>query len=85
MTKVTVLGLEPKKEKELKPIEFLAYLMRASIDFNKTISKSDAPDCLKEIVLLPKPITYQFDLMLCTRKSGEQVYILGHFNDGIVE
>ena len=40
MTKVTVLGLEPKKEKKLKPIEFLAYLMRASIDFNKTISKS---------------------------------------------
>ena len=83
MTKVTILGQEPN-EKELKKIEFKAYIMNRSLDFNIDISERDEPRLLKEIKLLPKPSINKFDLMLCVRQDNSEFYMLGHFNDGIV-
>ncbi len=80
MTKVTILGEEPK-EKKLKPIEFKLEC------FEKVFSKEPlcTPDGWDNIELVALDFIENYDLMFAYDKSrcGGCLY-LGHFNDGIV-
>lgn len=81
MTKVTIIGEEPK-EKQLKPIEFLMMLCG---DKEWTIRNNQ--DKYHNIVLLRKNYgTTGLDLMFAYNDmcSNVGVLYLGHFNDGIV-
>lgn len=85
MTKVTILGQEPKEEKK-KPIEFVGYLMtNPTSGINTNILQQDQPNCWDEIVVIQGKLPYKYDIFLCTKKSGEHVMMLGYFNDGVVE
>lgn len=82
MTKVTIIGQEPKEEKKLKPIEFLK-----CVGENETDSVLCEPNEFKYIELVSTKYLGCYD-MLYARNTEERtagVYYLGHFNDGIVE
>ena len=78
MTKVIIIGQEPKK-KELKPIEFTE-----SLCMNKRFETGCAkPSAWKNIELISSHDC--FDIMFAyddNRNTG--CLYLGHFNDGIV-
>lgn len=80
MTKVTILGQEPNKAKELKPIEFIKYI-------NIDESFSDAttkPSRWKNIELVCRYT--MFDIMFAYDDDRDRgTLYLGHFNDGVVE
>jgi len=84
MTKVTILGQEPKEEKKLKPIEFVKYL--------NGVAGVNGDCCLpsewRNIVLLSKDyFKCGHDLMLAYSfgVNNDACLYLGHFNDGVVE
>lgn len=80
MTKVTILGQEPKEVKELKPIEFTR-----AFDFNESFEKAIIkPFRWKNIELVCR--YERFDVMFAydDDRSVGGLY-LGHFNDGVVE
>lgn len=81
MTKVIILGQEPKKQKKLKPIEFVKQCS-SYVWEDKYIN----PNEWENIVLITKNFTHEFDLMFAyddENMPGGVLY-LGHFNDGIV-
>lgn len=86
MTKVTIIGEEPKAEKELKAIEFTHLL---TVD-KEIIETEEVPHSYNYIELICKRYShyknYYFDLMFAyngDRNNGE--LFLGHFNDGVVK
>lgn len=82
MTKVTILGQEPKEEKKLKPIEFVKFL-----DYDFKFKKGALePRFCDNIKLICLDYSDGFDLMFGFKedKRAGTLY-LGHFNDGVVE
>lgn len=84
MTKVIILGQEPKEEKKLKPIEFVKFLSRKlSLEDQPTYGAKDWDN----VELICKRYTTKYDLMFVyddnDRENG--ILYLGHFNDGVVE
>ena len=91
MTKVTILGQEPKEVKKLKPIEVIKVLR---IDNGLRQIYVQSPNNIlkwKNIILLCKNYhESEYDLMFgwdyessITTGSGCTLF-LGHFNDGVV-
>lgn len=79
-TKVTILGMDDPKEKELKKIEFVKFLDR---EYNICPAKAD-PSSFNNIELVSKD-NGEYDIMFVwdfNRSAGR--IVLGHFNDGIV-
>lgn len=84
MTKVTILGEEPKKT-NLKPITFIGYLMENMMsEPNEDIKPSEKPNMFKEIQLIKHDGHYLTDLFRCTKEDGSVWFMIGHFNDGVV-
>jgi hypothetical protein len=80
MTKVKILGQEPKEEK--KPIEFKKALM---IDFEIKEDPSLKPVDYSDITLICLNYGGGLDLMFAENNAtGANCLYLGHFNDGIV-
>lgn len=80
MTKVTILGQEPKEKKELKPIEFTESLTGSKNFEGGCVPPSDWANI--ELVCRYG----SFDIMFAyddSRNNG--CLYLGHFNDGVVE
>ena len=83
MTKVIILGQEPKEEKKLKPIEFV----KAIPDTGKLQNPNYKPSEFENIELICKNYYHEdFDLMFAydLERSRGCLY-LGHFNDGVTE
>ena len=79
MTKITVLGQEPK-EKELKKIEFVGSIdYTGNVIYNPTLE----PCNFDEIKVYLRTANQQFDLFVCYQDNIRFTY-LGNFNDGIV-
>ncbi len=84
MTKVIVLGQEPKEEKKLKPIECVKYCLADSNWTKENVGLSS----YKFVYLICRNWRESnFDLMICSdyENMTNGAIILGHFNDGIVE
>ena len=81
MTKVTILGEEPKEVK-LKPIEFVGHIT----DQFEISNVFDKPSDWSNIVLICKKYRgSDLDLMFCYGDDTNDCVIhTGHFNDGIV-
>lgn len=82
MTKVIILGQEPKEEKKLKPIEFKYSLLSTCKEFKVAVAN---PKNYLNIELICKDYGYSYDLMFAydsNRKEG--TFYVGHFNDGVV-
>lgn len=80
MTKVTILGQEPK-EKELKKIEFVKDILENGSWFDSCYN----PQAWKYIDLIC--LNWRgsnLDLMRVYDDSTNGALVLGHFNDGIV-
>lgn len=84
MTKVIILGQEPKEEKKLKPIEFTTYI---NSTLYTQIDISSPPRDWANVVLICRnwgkrslDLFYAYDDDV---DSG--CLYLGHFNDGVVE
>lgn len=77
MTKVIVLGQEPKEEKKLKPIQVTKMICYngKTTNTNKDISYYDE-------VSIIKVKNFSFDCIIIP--TGINLIYLGHFNDGIV-
>jgi hypothetical protein len=88
MTKVIILGQEPKQKKPT-PIEFL-YILKSTfqenvseIKFTETCQKANH---WQEVILLRKNYACGLDLFFCQNpESMKRAIFLGHFNDGVVE
>ena len=80
MTKVIILGQEPKKEKKLKPIEFTDFL-----EITKEIKQTETnPRCWDNIELIGKYDS--FDIMFAyDNDRNKGCLFLGYFNDGVIE
>lgn len=80
MTKVNIIGQEPKKD-ERKKIEFV-YLLNENLVIEST---SQTLHPVKEIILLQKNYGKGLDLMFAMYDDSDcNCIFLGHFNDGIV-
>lgn len=82
MTKIVILGQEPKQEKKLKPIEFKSVLL-GNLKFGEPLLK---PIRFKYIELICLNYCCEHDLIFAydENRSGGCFYV-GHFNDGVVE
>lgn len=79
MTKVSVFGEEPKKER--KPIELCKFLNGETFEDSK-----ENPNPLAEVTLLEKDyFCCGYDLIWCFYEWGDGIAYLGHWNDGFVE
>lgn len=91
MTKVTILGQEPKEEKKLKEIEFIKVL-KANDSGNLCVQSPNGKLKWANIILICKNYHESgYDLMFgwnsensLTKGFGCTLF-LGHFNDGVVE
>lgn len=83
MTKVSVLGEEPK-EKELKKIQFTHCLSNGCKSFNlgKDGDTLHSPNEMDEIILISRDYR-DYDIMLYRIEESETIYF-GHWNDGVV-
>lgn len=84
MTKVTIIGQEPNKEKELKKIEFVSLVTVDGLE-----SVNSIPKKWDRIILIRRNYTLdeKYDLMYAEGLFGDNNFracILGHFNDGVV-
>ena len=52
---------------------------------NEEVLSSEYPCKFKEIQLIPHNGEYKHDLFRCIKPSGAVFFMIGHFNDGIVE
>jgi hypothetical protein len=82
MTKITVMGADPKK-KVLKPIHFVKYL-NVLRDYDDIYDVKDNPWDMESIDVYLGATTREMDLFVCIRKDEARVIIFGHFNDGVV-
>ena len=85
MTKVTVLGQEPKEEKKLKPIEF-----KEQCNYNEWHHVQFKPKEFAYIELISKSFVDKNDINLDLMfaydgRRSDGMLFLGHFNDGVVE
>lgn len=84
MTKVTILGQEPKEEKKLKPIEFVSHI-NLRLNRRVDISLTQHPTNWDNIILLEKEHIDDLDLMYAWDDDKLHCALfLGHFNDGVV-
>lgn len=86
MTKVIVIGEQPKEENELKPIEFVYQLIESK--GKPRIEKAGAlPFMWNNIELISKSQSIDFyDMMFAYDNDRSRgIIYLGHFNDGVVE
>ena len=82
MTKVIILGQEPKEEKKLKPIQFVKFLSSA-LNFQYS---TGLPKNFDHIELIRRNYNHEYDLMYVYNEDrNEGTLYLGHFNDGVVE
>lgn len=80
MTKITIIGEEPKI-KELKKIEFIKVLKRDLIISNSFFNT----ESFSNIELISLNYTKEFDLMFAYNSNRNKgALYLGKFNDGIV-
>ena len=87
MTKVIILGQEPKEEKKLKPIEFVKLFTEdCEIIEPYAICK---PKYFDHIELICRNyVDNSLDLMFAYRNKygrNQGTLIFGHFNDGVTE
>lgn len=85
-TKVTILGMDEPKEKELKKIEFVKAVF-TGIDQPSIGEYSTFPASWENIELVRKSDSRdKYDVMFAyqTEKRSQGIIYLGHFNDGIV-
>lgn len=85
MTKVIILGQEPKEEKKLKPIQFtgfIHYLGHRLCD--STAESMKDPSFFDEIRVIKREGNLEFDIFLCYKDGIRSTYI-GNLNDGVVE
>ena len=84
MTKVTILGQEPKEEKK-KQIVFLKEID----DKGCYKSTSYTPSLYNNVILIKSIAVMNMDLMCCfddrvSHDISNRALYLGHFNDGVV-
>ena len=82
MTKITVIGADPKK-KVLKPIHFVKY-SNVLRDYDDVYDVKDNPWDMESIDVYLSVVTIEMDLFICVRRDGTRCVIFGHFNDGVV-
>ena len=82
MTKIIIHGVDPKEEKELKPIEFTRCVDSSMMEFKDAAS---TPNKFKEINVFKKNEGYGFDLFVCYDKMGRRYVYFGNLNDGVIE
>lgn len=82
MTKITVIGGDPKK-KVLKPMHFVKYL-NVLRDYDDVYDVKDNPWEMLGIDVYLGATTREMDLFICIRKDFTSCVIFGHFNDGVV-
>lgn len=81
MTKVIILGQEPKEEKK-KPIQFVKSLS-SMLNIQNSI---ESPKNYNHIELICRKYNSEYDLMFAYNKDRSNgCLFLGHFNDGVVE
>lgn len=80
MTKVTILGQEPKEVKKLKPIEFTDFLSQDK----KFIEDSLDANIWVNIELVARYSAFDIMFAYDDDRNKGCLYI-GHFNDGVVE
>lgn len=83
MTKVTILGKEPK-EKELKKIVFIKGVTLKIDDEDRLFEPVVKPYEYKKITCIKSFDESIHDLFICENDYGYNHIYLGHFNDGIV-
>lgn len=82
MTKVIILGQEPKEEKKLKPIEFVKSLT-SMLNIQNSFS---SPKGYNHVELISRKYNSEYDLMFAYDEDRNKGNLyLGHFNDGVVE
>lgn len=86
MTKVIVLGNQPKEEKKLKPIEFV-YAIIESKGKPRIDKTRSTPSMWNNIELLSKSqsIDYYDSMFAYDDDTSMGIIFFGHFNDGVVE
>jgi len=82
MTKITVMGADPKK-KVLKPIHFVKY-SNVLRDYDDIYDVKDNPWDMESIDVYLGATTREMDMFVCVRRDGTCCVIFGHFNDGAV-
>jgi hypothetical protein len=82
MTKITVMGADPKK-KVLTPIHFVKYLNVWSV-YDDVYNVKDNPWEMESIDVYLGATTKEMDMFICVRKDETRVIIFGHFHDGVV-
>ncbi|PHJ51476.1 hypothetical protein VF04_34980 [Nostoc linckia z7] len=85
MTKVIILGEQPKEEKKLKPIELIKWISSIKGICEGAVVKPSEYDF---VVLLSRLYDGSaYDLMYVYDKNQQMsgTLYLGHFNDGVVE
>lgn len=80
MTKISVFGEEPKKEKELKKIELVYYLSRGK----KQKSATTRAGHWGNIMLVSNDGEYDIMLAWDGQEASCGTVYLGHWNDGVV-
>lgn len=81
MTKVTILGQEPKEEKELKPIQFMKVIHEEDL---KITTPTCRPNDWDNIELIGRGKGYDIMYAYDHDRNKGRIF-LGHFNDGVVE
>lgn len=79
-TKVTILGMDEPKEKELKPIEFAETMN----EFGNWVKARNEPSFYKNIKLMSRGQIKGYDFFAAWNNDSYVLFYLGHFNDGIV-
>ena len=81
MTKVTILGQEPKEGK--RKIEFLKGISISRLEFFDDVQ---LPSAYKEIKVIKDPQDCGLDFFICCGFEGTEYthFFIGHLNDGIV-
>lgn len=82
MTKVTILGEQPQKKKDLKPIEATLYYSMDSMNLIK--SRDEESHDLSEYDSIQVIKTSFYDDIDCVIIADNGQIFLGKFNDGIV-
>ena len=85
MTKVTIIGSEPKEQKKLKPIEFVR--CDEGLKRKGRVKPEFKPKDFDNIELISESNSLEhYDIMFAfdDNRSGGFIYY-GHFNDGVVE
>lgn len=84
MTKVIILGQEPKELTGNRKIEFVKWIDSYVGGLEKCIS-AQTPNCYDNIELIRFGTNGRYDIMFAyNTERSKGVLFLGHFNDGII-